>query len=102
MPVPTLGPQPHAFVGAAEDYEPGQRVWVHRAGSWRPGVVLQRSSMAVTVRYRPADGPGTGVDTVSGHLLAARADRDPCLDDADVGLAHKTGEGLPIELAQAS
>jgi hypothetical protein len=65
---------------AAADYHAGQPVWVHRAGVWRPGVVLHSSATAVMVRYRPADGPGTGVDTVTCHSLAARTDRDPVLD----------------------
>jgi hypothetical protein len=83
MPAPTLEPQlyPAADSPAPGEYEPGQRVWVHRDGSWRPGVVLHCSDRAVTVRYRPAAGPGTGVDTVTGPCLAARAEDDPALDE---------------------
>lgn len=82
MPAPTVAPSLYAPVGAAtpDDYQPGQRVWVHRDGSWRPGTVLHRSSRAVMVRYRPADGPGTGVDTVTERSLAARSEYDPFLD----------------------
>ena len=88
---------PNALDGVAEalvadDYEPGQRIWVHRAGSWRPGVVLHRSPRAVTIRYRPADGPGTGVDTVTARSLTLRDDDDPGIDDpifSGVGLVAK-------------
>ncbi len=87
MPVPTLEPQLYAPAGtpATDAYRPGQRVWVYRAGAWRPGLVLNRSPRAVTVRYRPADGAGTGVDTVTAASLAARIDPDPCLDDPALG-----------------
>jgi len=85
MPIPTLEP-PYAFVGgnASDEYQPGQPVWVHSGGSWRPGVVLHCSDKAVTVRYRPSDGPGTGADTVSGHVLAPRAEVDPMLDQPEL------------------
>jgi hypothetical protein len=63
-----------------DGYRPGERVWVHRSGSWRPGIVLHLSLEAVTVRYRPAEGRGTGVDTVTGQSLAVRNDDDPFLD----------------------
>jgi hypothetical protein len=64
---------PHGFC-------PGDRVWVHRANSWRPGIVLHSSAEAATVRYRPAEGRGTGVDTVTANSLAPRDDDDPFLD----------------------
>jgi hypothetical protein len=38
--------------------------------------------MAVTVRYRPAEGRGTGVDTVTGLSLTVRDDEDTLLDQA--------------------
>jgi hypothetical protein len=81
---PTADPNAIGVVSdalVAEDYEPGQRIWVYRAGTWRPGVVLHRSARAVTVRYRPADGPGTGVDTVTARSLSFRNDDDPGIDD---------------------
>ena len=85
MSAPTLGPT-YTLSGAApaDGYNPGARVWVHRAGSWRPGIVLHSSSKAVTVRYRPAEGRGTGVDTVTGDSLAMRIDDDPFLDQPTV------------------
>ena len=82
MPVPTMEPQLYDLADAAATYEPGQRVWVYRTGAWRPGVVLHRSTRAAMVRYRPGDGSGTGVDTVTGGSLADRVEPDPYLDDA--------------------
>jgi hypothetical protein len=81
---PTADPNARDVIAdalVADDYEPGQRIWVYRAGTWRPGVVLHRSARAVTVRYRPADGPGTGVDTVTARSLKLRVDDDPGIDD---------------------
>jgi hypothetical protein len=72
--------QVHAFIDAAQ-CSPGQRVWVHRAGTWRPGIVLSWSSKAATVRYRMGDGPGTGVDTVTFASLGARDEHDVCDDE---------------------
>jgi hypothetical protein len=68
-------------------YEQGQRVWVFRDGAWRPGIVLHSSTRAVMVRYRPGEGTGTGVDTVTGRSLADRAERDPSLDGAPESLS---------------
>jgi len=84
MSAPTLDPQCRSVTVTPPDgYDPGERVWIHRAGSWRPGVVLHSSPNAVTVRYRPAEGRGTGVDTVSGgDFLVAREEEDPFLDRA--------------------
>lgn len=89
MPAPMANPDLYepADAPAPADYRPGQRIWVHRAGSWRPGIVLYRSPQAVTIRYRPADGAGTGVDTVTSRSLAVRDDNDPCLDGPALGLA---------------
>ncbi len=64
------------------DYQSGQPVWIYRTGSWHPGVVLSSSPKAVLVRYRPSDGPGTAVDTVTSESLEARPDRDPVFDAA--------------------
>jgi len=82
MSAPTVEPRyPASCVGSRPDgYRPGERVWVHRAGSWRPGVVLSSSTKAVTVRYRPSESRGTGVDTVTGDSIAARDDDDGFLD----------------------
>src|SRR5262249_10156549 len=49
---------------AFDGYQPGQRVWIRRSGSWQPGIVLYATTKAVTIRYRPAVGRGTCVDTV--------------------------------------
>ena len=72
--------QVHAFINAA-DCQPGLRVWVLRSGAWRPGIVLTCSPIAVTVRYRPTGGPGTGVDTVTFGSLAIREEHDVCDED---------------------
>lgn len=50
--------------GVRPGYQPGDLIWIHRAGAWRPGVVLSRSFTAATVRYRVTGAEGTGVDTV--------------------------------------
>ena len=74
VPVPATTPDQRALtdVAACEAYRPGQRVWLFR-GAWRPGVVLTVSSVALTVRYAPGAGRGTGVDTA---LPPDVADRD--------------------------
>lgn len=53
-------------------YRVGDRVWVHRHGAWRPGVIEATSPRAILARYRPGDGPGTGVDTVAAEHVAVR------------------------------
>jgi len=81
MSAPTLDPNFSLTVAPVSDgFGPGERVWVHRSGTWRPGIVLHSSSQAVTVRYRPSEGRGTGVDTVTAQSLAMRTDDDPFLD----------------------
>jgi hypothetical protein len=79
---PPIDPNHHtlSLTPPPDGYRSGARVWVHRSGSWRPGIVLHSSPQAVTVRYRPAEGRGTGVDTVTVHSIAARNDDDPFLD----------------------
>jgi hypothetical protein len=77
---PNLRTEPETVPGAG--FQPGTWVWVHTSGSWRPGIVLHSSPHAATVRYRPAEGRGTSVDTVTTHSLAARKDEDPFLDGA--------------------
>ncbi|GAA1865645.1 hypothetical protein [Asanoa iriomotensis] len=77
---PNLRTEPETVPGAG--FQPGTWVWVHTSGSWRPGIVLHSSPHAATVRYRPAEGRGTSVDTVTSHSLAARKDEDPFLDGA--------------------
>ena len=82
MSAPTLDPGHNAMTMTSppDGFRPGDRVWVHRAGSWRPGTVLHSTAKAATVRYRPAAGRGTGVDTVTANSLALRDDDDPFLD----------------------
>jgi hypothetical protein len=64
------------------DYRPGDPVWVLRAGNWRPGVVLFASPRAATVRSRPTDAAGFGVDTALAGDLAHRDTVDELLDQA--------------------
>jgi hypothetical protein len=81
MPAPSTSPDKRgsAQTVTADSYHAGQAVWVYR-GSWRPGVVLSASSQAVMVRYTPAAGRGTGVDTAVAADLASRDDFDPAID----------------------
>src|SRR4029453_3600414 len=53
-----------AAVAPADTYSVGDPVWGHRHGAWRPGVIEGPSPRAILARYRPNDGPGTGVDTI--------------------------------------
>jgi hypothetical protein len=55
-------------------------VWAVHGGSWRPGVILQATALAATVRYRQNAGTGTTVDTVTATRLAHRQEPDPYLD----------------------
>jgi len=67
---------------ACATYRPGAAVWVHRGGRWRPGIVLSASARAVTVRYRPTDSRGAGVDTATAIDLQHRGTVDALLDQA--------------------
>jgi hypothetical protein len=82
MSVPTADPATRRSPDTRnpDHYGPGQQVWVYCSGSWRPGIVLASSALAATVRYRPAEGRGTAVDTVTGLNLAAREEADPYVD----------------------
>jgi len=59
-------------VAPPDTYRVGDPVWVHRHGAWRPGVIEGASERAILTRYRPNEGPGTGVDTVSPLHVASR------------------------------
>jgi len=61
-----------AGVAPPDTYSVGDPVWVHRHGAWRPGVIEGTSSRAILARYRPNDGPGTGVDTIDADHVASR------------------------------
>lgn len=85
---PACGPHERdpATVTLADAYRAGDPVWVYRNGAWRPGVVESASTRAVLARYRCAEGPGTGVDTIiSAEYLAPRANADPQFDREPVG-----------------
>ncbi|MEV4202135.1 hypothetical protein [Micromonospora globbae] len=83
MSAPPLRPQDHPTTSpaSAQEFGVGDRVWVRRDDSWRPGVILCSSRSAATLRYRPAETVGTAVDTVTSHSLRPRHDEDPYLDD---------------------
>jgi hypothetical protein len=89
MPPPAITPAewPATEIAAASSYKPGDRVWVYRGGSWRPGVVESATSLAVLATYRPTGARGTGVDTVTAPYITRRTDRDTSLDQA--GLIHE-------------
>ena len=55
------------------------------SASTPPPLAVRSSPHAATVRYRPSQGRGTSVDTVTTHSLAARKDEDPFLDNAPLG-----------------
>jgi diguanylate cyclase (GGDEF)-like protein len=73
------GREPDEVVPAST-YHRGDPVWVHRYGSWRPGVVEGASVRAVMATYRCAQGRGTVVDTMSAEYVMPRADIDTQLD----------------------
>ncbi|MFC3502734.1 hypothetical protein ACFOOK_17375 [Micromonospora krabiensis] len=77
----------------------GARVWVRRDGSWRPGIVLCSNASAATVRYRPAETIGTGVDTVVPRSLRPRHDDDPYLDKATVADPDRPAPALATRTA---
>jgi len=91
MPAPNLGPEQRnpADVAPTESYRPADPVWVHRGGTWRAGVVEAASQRAATVTYRPANGPGTAVDTITAPYLASRTDTDPLLDQSGTAPASR-------------
>ncbi|RKN52021.1 hypothetical protein D7193_25930 [Micromonospora costi] len=83
MSAPPLSPHEHARAVPVppEGFGEGDRVWVRRDGSWRPGVILCSNRSAATLRYRPAETVGTAVDTVTANSLRPRHDDDPYLDN---------------------
>lgn len=82
MPAPTFDPAQRdpAAVVPTDAYHPADRVWIYRAGTWRPGIIEYASDRAATVTYRPGPGRGTGVDTLTAPYVLPRADADPHLD----------------------
>lgn len=85
MPPPAITPteRPVTEIPATSSYKPGDRVWVYRGGSWRPGVVESATSLAVLATYRPTGAGGTGVDTVTAPCVTRRTDTDTSLDQTE-------------------
>lgn len=83
MPTPIIDPDKRdpAEVASTDTYQPADRVWVYRGGTWRAGVVESASERAATVTYRPSSAAATGVDTLTAPFLLPRADVDPVLDE---------------------
>jgi hypothetical protein len=82
MSTPTIDPDDRdpTEVAPTDSYRPCDRVWVHRGGVWRAGVIENSSTRAATVTYRPGSARGTAVDTLTARYLLTRADPDPLLD----------------------
>ncbi|HKT05987.1 MAG TPA: hypothetical protein VJT31_41300 [Rugosimonospora sp.] len=87
MATPTIDPDKRdpAEVASTDTYHPSDRVWVHRGGLWRAGVIEASSARAATVTYRPGSARGTAVDTLTARYLLRRADADPLLDPSGDG-----------------
>lgn len=79
-------------IPSADQYTPGEWVWVFRSDAWHPGIVLNSSVQAAVVRYRPTESCATAVDTVMAHNLVHRDDADPDPDVDQTG-ANPTGPG---------
>lgn len=88
MSTPIINPDERdpAEVAPTDTYQPRDRVWVHRGGIWRAGVVENSSTRAATVTYRPGSARGTAVDTLTARYLLRRAEADPLLDPRDDAL----------------
>jgi hypothetical protein len=82
MSTPTVSPghRDPDDVAPTDSYQPADRVWVYRGGTWRAGVIEAVSELAATVTYRPNSARGTGVDTLTAEYVQRRAETDPFLD----------------------
>jgi hypothetical protein len=79
VPAPTTDPagRDPATIASPATYARNAPVWIYRAGSWRPGLVLDSSARAALVKYRHTEGPATSVDTAFAQDLAVREEDDP-------------------------
>lgn len=78
-----MNPLDRDQVPAADSYQPGDPVWVHRHGAWNPGTVRAASAKTVLVDYhRPGQGGGL-TDTVAALFVMIRDEPDPLLDTRD-------------------
>lgn len=72
---PTVDPFDRGDVPQADTYNRGQPVWVWQHGhGWQPGRVETSGATAVMVRYWPAGGRGTVVDSVTPVYVTVRAE----------------------------
>jgi diguanylate cyclase (GGDEF)-like protein len=78
-PLPGSSSDPTAS-GPAVACRPGDRVWEHRNGVRRAGVVQNACEWAALVRYRYLGGAATVVDTIPTDCLTIRDEADPYLD----------------------
>ncbi|WP_148083531.1 hypothetical protein [Micromonospora sp. Llam0] len=77
---PTANPLDRDRVPAADSYQPGDPVWVHRHGEWNSGMVREASGRAVLVDYHRPGQRGSLTDTVLNLYVMRRDDPDPLLD----------------------
>lgn len=90
MAAPQVNPLDRDRVPAADAYQAGQPVWVHRHGGWNPGLVREASPVAVLVDYHVPGQRGLLTDTVMELYLMGREDPDPLLDTAPLGRGEPT------------
>jgi len=94
MPPPTVDPthRAPATIASTASYAKSAPVWIFRAGSWLPGVVLGSSARAALVQYRQLGNQASAVDTAFAPDLAARDDFDPYLDPRGAATARIVGK----------
>jgi diguanylate cyclase (GGDEF)-like protein len=69
-----------ADIAPAGGYHQSDPVWVHRHGTWLPGIVESASRRAVMATYRRNPAAGTVVDTMGAECVMARTSFDAHLD----------------------
>lgn len=82
---------------SADDYHPGQAVWVYQDNQWLHGVVRNTSPLEVT--YHPAGARDERADTVTAARVAARGTGTqtacPDLSGAVLELAPEQWHSMP-------
>lgn len=77
---PTMNPLDRDQVPAADSYQPGDPVWVHRHGAWNPATVRAASAHAILVDYHRPGQRGVVTDTVAALYVMIRDEPDSLLD----------------------